>query len=89
MGVRLIGTGLLVAVAVSLAGCGSSLSSLSNTLKNPFAKREDILPGERIAVITDQTISVDPAEAGKPIQLPQPQANASWSQPGGTPSNNL
>ena len=84
MGVRLIGTGLLAAVAVSLAGCGGSLSSL----KNPFAKKEEILPGERIAVITDQTISVDPAEAGKPIQLPQPQANETWSQPGGTPSNN-
>jgi outer membrane protein assembly factor BamB len=76
---------------MSLAGCGgNSLTSLSNTLKNPFRKKEELLPGERIAVITDpNTESVDPAEAGRPVQLPPPQANASWSQPGGSPSNNL
>jgi outer membrane protein assembly factor BamB len=79
-------------VAISLAGCGggSSLSSLGNTLKNPFSKKEVPLPGERIAVITDaNSINVDPAEAGKPVQLPAAQANASWSQPGGSPTNNL
>ncbi len=33
---------------------------------------------------------LDPAEAGRSrCQLPPPQANASWTQPGGTPSNNL
>lgn len=76
---------------MSLAGCGgNSLTSLTNTLKNPFGKKEDLLPGERIAVITDPNMeSVDPAEAGRPVQLPPPQANASWSQPGGSPSNNL
>jgi outer membrane protein assembly factor BamB len=77
---------------LSLAGCGggTSLSSLGNTLKNPFAKKEVPLPGERVAVITDgNATSVDPSEAGKPIQLPPPQANASWSQPGGSPTNNL
>ena len=76
---------------MSLAGCGgTSLTSLGNTLKNPFAKKEAPLPGERIAVITDPTMTdVDPAEAGRPVQLPPAQANASWSQPGGSPSNNL
>ena len=34
-------------------------------------------------------VAIDPAEAGRPVQLPSPQANASWSQPGGSPSNNL
>ena len=76
---------------MALAGCGgSSLDTLQRTLKNPFAKKEVPLPGERIAVITDPTlVNVDPAEAGRPVQLPAPQANASWSQPGGSPSNNL
>jgi outer membrane protein assembly factor BamB len=75
---------------VSLAGCGgTSLTSLSNTLKNPFAPKEVPLPGERIAVITDPSLTIDPAEAGRPVQLPPAQANASWSQPGGSPSNNL
>jgi outer membrane protein assembly factor BamB len=82
--------GLSGAFAVSLAGCGTSLDSLQSTLKNPFAPKEKPLAGERIAVITDPTISdVDPAEAGRPVQLPPAQANASWSQPGGSPSNNL
>ena len=76
---------------MALAGCGgTSLDSLQRTIKNPFAKKEVPLPGERIAVITDPTlVNVDPAEAGRPVQLPAPQANASWSQPGGSPSNNL
>jgi outer membrane protein assembly factor BamB len=76
---------------MSLAGCGgSSLTSLGNTLKNPFAKKEVPLPGERIAVITDPSLTdIDPSEAGRPVQLPPAQANASWSQPGGIPSNNL
>jgi outer membrane protein assembly factor BamB len=76
---------------VSLAGCGgSSLNSLSKKLSNPFAKKEVPLPGERIPVITDATlVKVDPAEAAKPVRLPAPQTNASWSEPGGSPSNNL
>ena len=91
-GISLIGAGLLAALAVSLAGCGSSdgLNSLKRTLENPFRKDEAKLPGERIAVITDPNmVAIDPAEAGRPVQLPSPQANASWSQPGGSPSNNL
>ena len=76
---------------MSLAGCGStSLTSLGKRLSNPFAEKEKPLPGERVAVITDATLGdVDPAELGRPIQLPPPQANASWSEPGGSPSNNL
>jgi len=83
--------GLVAAVAMSLAGCGaSSLNSLSSSLKNPFAKKEVPLPGERVAVITDPSLAnVDPAEAGRAVQLPPAQANATWSQPGGSPSNNL
>ncbi len=91
-GIGLIGAGLLAALALSVAGCGGSdtLSSLKRTLENPFAKDEQKLPGERIAVITDpNTIAIDPAEVGRPVQIPSPQANASWSQPGGSPSNSL
>jgi outer membrane protein assembly factor BamB len=76
----------VAAVAWSLAGCSGPLSNI----RNPFAKKEDILPGERIAVITDPSLTnIDPAAAGKPVQLPPPQVNASWSQPGGAPANNL
>lgn len=77
---------LAALLAASLAGCASSLPSI----KNPFKKVEDKLPGERVAVITDQNlVNVDPAAAAKPISLPPPVANASWSEPGGNPTNNL
>ena len=40
------------------------------SIKNPFAKAEEKLPGERVAVITDQSLeAVDPALAAKPIAL--------------------
>jgi outer membrane protein assembly factor BamB len=81
----------VAALALSLAGCaGTSFSGLEKYAKNPFAKKEVPLPGERVAIITDPTAVVaDPAEVGRPVQLPAPQANASWSQPGGSPSNSL
>jgi outer membrane protein assembly factor BamB len=88
----LLGAGVLVAVALSLGGCGGteSVKSLGNIIKNPFAKKEVPLPGERIPVITDPTlVSIDPTEATKPLKLPAPQTNASWTEPGGSPSNNL
>ena len=80
-----------MAFALSLAGCGgTTFDTLERKIKNPFSKKEVPLPGERIAVITDPTTVVaDPAEAARPVQLPAPQANASWSQPGGSPSNSL
>jgi outer membrane protein assembly factor BamB len=66
------------------------MDSLSRTLKNPFAKKEVPLPGERIAVITEANpTAVDPSVAGRPIQLPPPQSNAAWTQPGGSPTNNV
>jgi outer membrane protein assembly factor BamB len=75
-------------MSVGLAGCAGG--SLEDKFKNPFSKKKVPLAGERIAVITDQTTtSVDASEAGKPVQLPAPQANASWSQPGGSPANDL
>ncbi len=85
-GSRLLGAGLLVvAVALVFSGCGGPLSSI----KNPFSEDEKRLPGERIAVITD------PGELGagqvtaKPVSLPPANVNASWTQPGGVPSNSL
>lgn len=58
------------------------------SIKNPFSKGEEKLPGQRVAVITDQGLEApDPAVAAKPIVLPPAVANASWSDPGGSPSN--
>ncbi|MGH6866867.1 MAG: PQQ-binding-like beta-propeller repeat protein [Methyloceanibacter sp.] len=75
-----------MAFAAVLGGCGGPLSAV----KNPFSKEEEKLPGERVAVITDPGhAAINEAMAPRPIALPPVQANASWSQPGGTSSNNL
>jgi outer membrane protein assembly factor BamB len=80
---------LAASLAVSLAGCSAGMPSLPS-IKNPFAKKEEKLPGERVAVITDQSLEPsDPALAAKPIALPPAVANADWSDPGGAPSNSL
>lgn len=85
----LLRLGLFAALAVSLASCGGGFSDISKKLENPFAKKEQPLPGERIAVLTDPTlVDVDPAEAARPVPLPPAQTNAAWLQPGGTASNN-
>jgi outer membrane protein assembly factor BamB len=78
--------GLAAALAAALCSCSGPLAHLPN----PFRKKEEILPGERIAVITDPSANdAIPAGPPKPITLPPPHANDSWSEPGGTPSNNL
>lgn len=80
---RLFGASLAAIFAATLSACGSSLPSL-----NPFHKEEEKLPGQRIAVITDPGMaSLEPGTV-RPVAVPAPRVNASWSQPGGTPANN-
>ena len=92
IGKRLIGVGLAAAVAFVLpsvlAGCGGGGGMLSS-IKNPFAEDEERLPGERIAVITDPGEFNSTQIVPRPVSLPPAKVNASWTQPGGTPSNNL
>jgi outer membrane protein assembly factor BamB len=78
---------LAASLAAALAGCSAGMPSLPS-IKNPFKKAEEKLPGERVAVITDQSLDApDPTVAAKPIVLPAAVANASWSDPGGSPAN--
>ena len=86
-GCCLFGAGLAVAAGVALAACGAG--SLSDTLKRPFSKEEERLPGERVSVITDPGQTGADQVAMRPVLLPPERANASWSQPGGVASNNL
>lgn len=84
-GGRLFGAGLAAVLIVSLAACGPI-----SKIRNPFAKKEEILPGERIAVITDPGANdLTPSGPPKPVSLPPPRTNDSWTEPGGAPSNNL
>ncbi len=67
-----------------LSGCASGLPEI----KNPFKEKEEKLPGERVPVITGQDQNAaDPSLAGRPVSLPAPVTNASWTMPGGGPSN--
>jgi outer membrane protein assembly factor BamB len=54
---------------------------------NPFAEKQVPLPGKRIAVLQQETIASDAFAASRPVSIPQPTANDTWSQPGGAPNN--
>lgn len=85
MGNRLVGVALAVVFALALSACGSSLPSI----KNPFAKEEERLPGERVAVITDSGQYNANQIVPRAVSLPPSRANAGWTQPGGNAANSL
>lgn len=53
---------------------------------NWFGEPEDPpLPGQRIAILAyERGLRADPTIADQVVQLPEPYANAEWSQPGGS-----
>lgn len=80
---------VLAATALGLAGCSDSLPSLPrlNDL-NPFAEKQQPLPGRRIPIMqARETLPGELAAADRPLVLPQQRANDSWAQPGGQPNN--
>lgn len=74
---------------IALAGCSDSLPSLPKISElNPFKEKPEPLPGRRISVLpASEKVPGELADASEPIQLPPPQLNEDWAQPGGTPSN--
>jgi outer membrane protein assembly factor BamB len=84
--------GLLLAAGLSLAACESALPSLPSVpgVSSLFESKEGPpLEGKRVSVLSSdsQTGATASVEAKEPVNLPAAQANASWSQPGGTASN--
>ncbi len=81
---------LIAALAIGLSGCesmGLSEPSMSS-VTTMFDKKQEPLPGRRISVLkADETGAISGPEATGPIILPPAIANASWSQPGGAPTN--
>jgi outer membrane protein assembly factor BamB len=79
--------------ALALAGCsdmfaGMSLPSLPKVDDiNPWAAKPSPLPGKRVSVIQQENITTNLAAAERPVTLPPPRENASWSQPGGVANN--
>ncbi len=86
-------SGLVVALAASLAGCSSGLPSLPSLPKvselNPFAEKKKPLPGKRVPVLQVRKSGApgELADAAQPIIVPPPSLNETWTQPGGIASN--
>ena len=78
-----------LALALCLAGCSESLPSLPKlTDLNPFAEKQKLLEGKRVAIMTDaSSVGAELAPADRPIGLPGFSGNESWTQPGGTANN--
>ncbi len=77
------------ALAGLIGGCSESLPSLPkfNDL-NPFAEKQQPLPGKRIPITTDvATAGIDLAPADRPMAIAAFTGNESWTQPGGTANN--
>lgn len=79
-----------VLTVVTLAACAGACASTLPSIPNPFAEKEEKLPGQRVPVLTTQDMNTpDPSLAGRPAPLPAAVANASWTEPGGNPSNSM
>lgn len=76
-------------LAALSAGCADSLPSLPKIGDlNPFAEKQQPLPGRRRSVLqSNDKKPLELASADKPIVLPPPAVNDDWSQPGGVASN--
>ncbi len=83
--------GLLLAAGLGLSACESapSLPSIPGVSSLFEGKEGPPLEGKRVSVLSSdsQLAATASVEAKEPVNLPAAQANASWSQPGGTPSN--
>ena len=82
---RIAFAGMLLGVAITLAGCAGAMDTVSNWFST---SKKSNLKGERISLLaSDETIRPDPTLANMPVVLPAPYHNPDWAQPGGFPSN--
>lgn len=85
---------MVVLAGLAMAGCEAaglsapSMPSIPGVSSLFDSKDNTPLPGERISVLsTGATTNASAVEVNEPVNLPAPQSNASWSQPGGVASN--
>jgi outer membrane protein assembly factor BamB len=90
---RLGAAAACIVALLTLPGCSDMVAGMSLpampkiTDLNPWAEKEQPLPGKRIEIIQQENIATNLSPADRPIALPPPRTNDSWSQPGGVPSN--
>jgi len=77
----------LMMSVLPLAAC-TSVSSVTDSVTSIFEEEEEILPGERISVVSPGAVSaLADVETSKPVSVSAPQPNSVWTQPGGVASN--
>ncbi|WP_119168289.1 outer membrane protein assembly factor BamB family protein [Algihabitans albus] len=78
-----------IPTAAVILSAGLLLSGCS-VVDDWFGEEEELLPGDRLAVmLDDQVIEPDPAIASLQIRLPEARSNSDWSQAGGGPQGNV
>jgi outer membrane protein assembly factor BamB len=86
---RTLGLYLLLTAALALSGC----NQLNLPFNNPFHPSKPSKysgTGERINVLgSEDTLAVSDALKGQDFFLPDPQPNAAWPLPGGTPEQSV
>ncbi len=86
IGARWLRYALMMSV-LPLAAC-TSVSSVTDSVTSIFEEEEEILPGERISVVSPGAVSaLADVETSKPVSVSAPQPNSVWTQPGGVASN--
>lgn len=84
---RSLGLAVAASLATALSGCASG-DDFSDAIQsiNPFAQKEETLPGARKAVLDGQ----DPLQGagGRTVSVGSARAIGTWQQAGGTASNN-
>ena len=81
---RTVRTGLLMAIAVALAGCSTTNNLID---KVTGSNDEVVIKGKREAVMQRSGDALTLAK--EPVVIPVATTNTSWAQPGGVPSNSL
>lgn len=83
---KLLRLALLAVLTVPAAGC-SSTDDFQDAVAsiNPFGDSKKVLPGDRQALLTDQT--PEQLAKNRPVSLPGPHAVSSWTGAGGPAGN--
>ena len=80
---RVLGRAGMVALALTLAGCGLFRDMFQDTAKQK-------LKGERLSVLAlDRSLEPDPALVSVAVSLPKPVLNPDWPEAGGYPSHTM
>ncbi|HXQ09636.1 MAG TPA: PQQ-binding-like beta-propeller repeat protein [Caulobacteraceae bacterium] len=85
---RVLGLVMVLAAAMATSGC----IHINNPFHNPFQRSKTSKysgSGERINVLPADTVTVSDALRGQDFFLPDPQPNAAWPLPGGTPEQSV